>query len=929
MNSPFPSVSQAKVCRIRAVAGFLFVLIAMAAVGRAQVRPVSVVITKFANFRQTSSAQVTAVRYYRTASALPQTSATLPASAVARLVGPGGTSIPLKTDFFGWSAEQTFASEAEMDAATPGGTYTLEVTGTALSFAGSSNYAAAPLPLTRITNFDLLQAWPGLNPLIEWLPISGALTQDSVRLEIVPEGATSGLSVFPEPANGTVTSLRPRSGESLALRMGRPLTGTLSYTSSRNNLGITLSFPLMTTGPVVYTYAGQTKTRGETDGPRETATLSVFGFTSDAQGNLYCNNFDRVRKVTPAGIVTTVAGQIPSSSLAAPANFYQLAGIAIDAAGTLYVVDSGHQSIKKISPTGVVTLLAGNPVALPGSRDGIGSDARFWYPTGIAVSPDGMVYVADSENATIRKITPGGVVTTFAGLANATGSADGVGAAARFNRPVGLALDPAGNLYVGDGALRRITPDGTVTTLPLLDEVGRPASVGVSTFAFDREGSIYFGGNYQIWRRSPTGVVSYVAGSFASTSYYYPNAPDGMGNNAQVEPSWFAADPGGNIFFSDRGAIRTLAMNPTAATPAIKTVTPLRAPLAVGSALLLRVEPASTGVTGYQWRKERQIISGATGVTLLIPNLAVNDGDTYSVLLFTPSGAAQSDDIPVNVGTFSPAQQGRLVNLSVRTFVGSGEQPLIVGFAVAGNADRNAKPMLIRGLGPALARFGITDFLSDPSLVVFRDASVLARNDNWSGDLAVSTAAARLGAFPLLDINSRDAALQLSVPVPSACSVQLASQGSGGTALVEIYDGTDSAALTATSSRLVNLSARSNLGGPATDLTAGFVVGGNSAEAVLIRAVGPSLSSFGITSFLADPRLELYRGSTLIATNDDWGGDAQIAAIAANVGAFRLASAASKDAVLALTLEPGAYTAVVRSSGNASGVALVEVYEVR
>ena len=139
----------------------------------------------------------------------------------------------------------------------------------------------------------------------------------------------------------------------------------------------------------------------------------------------------------------------------------------MDSAGNVYVADSANNTIRKVTPAGVVTTLAGLAGSC-GSADGTGSAARFYCPAGVAVDSAGNVYVADMHNNTIRKVTPAGVVTTLAGLAGSPGSADGTGSAARFNDPYGVAVDSAGNVYVadtGNNTIRKVTPGGVVTTL--------------------------------------------------------------------------------------------------------------------------------------------------------------------------------------------------------------------------------------------------------------------------------------------------------------------------------------------------------------------------------------------------------------------------------------------------------------------------------
>jgi len=220
----------------------------------------------------------------------------------------------------------------------------------------------------------------------------------------------------------------------------------------------------ITPAGAVTTLAGRAGSRGHTDG---SATAALFnapvGIACDAAGNLYVTDNDTIRKITPAGTVTTLAGKAGSKGSAdgsgATARFKGLFGIACDAAGNLYVADAGNDTIRKITPAGDVTTLAGK-AGLHGSADGSSATARFYTPTGIACDPAGNLYVADGENSTIRKITPTGEVTTLAGQAGLSGHTDGSGTAARFEHPLGIAADAVANLYVADTGnltIRKIT----------------------------------------------------------------------------------------------------------------------------------------------------------------------------------------------------------------------------------------------------------------------------------------------------------------------------------------------------------------------------------------------------------------------------------------------------------------------------------------
>jgi len=177
--------------------------------------------------------------------------------------------------------------------------------------------------------------------------------------------------------------------------------------------------------------------------------------------------------VTLAGQAGSLGGNDGAGYLA---RFNAPQGVAIATDGSVYVVDTGNSTIRKMTPDGVVTTLAGSP-GVDGHSDGTGSAASFLLPQGIAVDKAGTIYVADSANHTIRKITSTGVVTTFAGLATISGSSDGLGSSARFSYPIGVAADASGNIYVADNgntAIRKITPNGLVSTLAGI--AGNPGS---------------------------------------------------------------------------------------------------------------------------------------------------------------------------------------------------------------------------------------------------------------------------------------------------------------------------------------------------------------------------------------------------------------------------------------------------------------------
>jgi hypothetical protein len=218
----------------------------------------------------------------------------------------------------------------------------------------------------------------------------------------------------------------------------------------------------------VTTLAGTAHNQGAADGPGSTATFSFpTGVAADTAGNVYVSDDTSIRKIAPGGVVSTISSAAGGGPLA----------IAADAASNLYVANWSTHTISTVSGSGVVTTIAGEQGS-NGSADGVGAAARFNSPMAIAADAAGNIFVADSGNVTIREISPARIVTTIAGLAGVPGTADGSGASARFVDPCAIAVDGTDNLYVGDcgsNTIRKITPSGLVSTI-----VGIPGSQGVT-----------------------------------------------------------------------------------------------------------------------------------------------------------------------------------------------------------------------------------------------------------------------------------------------------------------------------------------------------------------------------------------------------------------------------------------------------------------
>src|SRR5271165_2494634 len=356
--------------------------------------------------------------------------------------------------------------------------------------------------------------------------------------------------------------------------------------------------------------------------------------------------------------------------------------------------------------------------------------------------------------------------------------------------------------------------------------------------------------------------------------------------------------------------------------------------IASGSTVVFSAE---SNAAGYRWMlngaplSDGGAISGSGDPQLVIEGATSANAGTYTCIATTTAGSTTSS--PATLTVTNTADPGRLVNISCRAGVGTGANLLIAGFAVGGQGTAGKEPLLIRGSGPALASFGVPGTLPDPQLQLFNSAPVvLDINQGWAGSAAIAGAAATVGAFPWASASSHDSAL-LERLDGGAYTAQVAGQtNDAGVALVEVYDATPMGAYTLASPRLVNISARVQVGSGSNILIAGFVIGGSTSRTVLIRASGPALSAFGIPGTLPDPGLKLFRAnadqtSTLLGTDSGWAGNAQIAGAAARVGAFPWANSSSLDSAILVTLPPGAYTAQVAGASGDTGVALVEVYE--
>lgn len=668
----------------------------------------------------------------------------------------------------------------------------------------------------------------------------------------------------------------------------------------------------ITPAAVVTTLAGTAGQSGSADGMGAAARFNKPSrLTVDSGGNIYVADWGNqlIRKITPAGLVTTIAGRAATSygaadGVGAAAQFSQPSGVAVDGNGQVYVADTGNATIRKVAPDGTVTTLAGT-AGTSGAQDGTGAAAKFNMPGSVAVDGQGNVYVADTSNQTIRKITPAGVVTTFAGSPGLTGGNDGIGGAARFWSPSGVATDAAGNVYVADqanGTIRKITPDGTVTTLA--GAAGqRSYADGVGAAArFMNPLAVAVDGAGNVYVADGNYTVRKVtsdgvATTLAGAAGQYGTA-DGIGAAARfVGPSGIAVDASGTVYVTDSDSF--------AGVNTIRRITPDGNVTTLAGSTEFGSSDGDNSTVRFSFPKQ----------------IAV---DAAGVLYVADSGnGAIRKGIPALGGT-------HFVNISTRAYCSTGNSVTIGGFVVGGNGT---KRVLVRAVGPTLTTQGIgtAEVLADPTIEVHHGNSIIATNDNWTDNTnpaTITDVSALVGANPLAASDTKSSALLIDLTPGVYSFVVNGKGGSSGIVLIEVYD----ADLGASTAAFVNISARgyATTGNGVT--IGGFVIAGSASKRVLLRGVGPTLTKQGIgqAEVLVDPSIELHSGPSILASNDNVADNANASDIlttGARVGAFPLDAADTTSSALLLTLSPGVYSFIANGKANASGIVLIEVYD--
>lgn len=422
-------------------------------------------------------------------------------------------------------------------------------------------------------------------------------------------------------------------------------------------------------GTSITRFAGNPGFAGSLDGIGTAARFNTpTSIAIDSLGNFVVADAANhtIRRITSGGVVTTIAGQAGAGgyldATGSAARFNGPSAVAVDSAGNVYVADTYNQVIRLISPSGVVTTLAGL-ANVSGSVDGIGTIARFAFPSGIAVDGNGTVFVADTGNNLIRRIAFGSNVTTLAGTAGQSGSTNGFGPLARFSFPTGIALGAGGILYVADASnhmIRRVSATGDVTTLAgagiagstdanqLLARFNQPYGVAV-----DSAGNVFVADtlNHTIRKIALNGDVTTVAGVAGLAG-----STDGVGSVARLnQPFSLVVDSNNNLFIADtrNDAIRRTG---TTTAPSIATQ-PQNRTVPQGGSTTFTVVASGTPAPSYQWQRQSvgtsgfvnigntTTQSGVTTATLTISNVLIaNAGDQYRVVVSNGVNPAVTSD---------------------------------------------------------------------------------------------------------------------------------------------------------------------------------------------------------------------------------------------------------------------------------------------
>ncbi len=433
----------------------------------------------------------------------------------------------------------------------------------------------------------------------------------------------------------------------------------------------------------------------------------------------------------------------------------------------------------------------------------------------------------------------------------------------------------------------------------------------------------------------PNYLVPLADGSFFSGGLRFSSegvqdrnfAPVLRWSGQQAYSSIAAIDAGGSLWLG--GVFDAVNGEPRTALARFKsteirgiTFGPVSQTVIAGKSATFDVVIGTSLAATYRWTRNGIVIPGATGSSLVISTVTTADGGAYRAAVTIAGQTTASDSATLTVTPNS----SRLINFSARSRVDPSTPPQVAGFGSGGAVSRT---VLLRATGRGLPGSNSATMLPVPVLTLYSGSRVVAEDRGGATAQPITTLAREVGAFPIAVTPSAPGTIYgsaLSTLIGGGATFTASTtsgDGGAGVSLFELYD----TGSTSAPPLIRNLAIRGQTAPGANVLIAGFVIAGNGPLRVLIRGIGPSLANFGLAGAVADPVLTLFSSDTSvpIAINDNWENDPSIAAASAGVGAFAL-PAASRDAALLVTLEPGAYTAQLAGVNNTSGTGLIEIY---